>query len=95
MKALIDRTGYVSRANGRMFKRKVGASVVAVRRSGAIHALDTMDHFFLSGEMVIVGRALASSRAKERWKGRRGMETREIAPGSGWHGCSKNCTVKG
>src|SRR5512136_3401158 len=37
MKALIDRTGYVSRANGRMFKRKVGASVVAVRRSGAIH----------------------------------------------------------
>ena len=64
MVALIDRTGYVSRANGRMFKRKVGASVVAVRRSGAIHALDTMDHFFLSGEMVIVGRALAIGRAK-------------------------------
>ena len=64
MIALIDRTGYVSRANGRMFKRKVGASVVAVRRSGAIHALDTMDHFFLSGEMVIVGRALAIGRAK-------------------------------
>jgi multimeric flavodoxin WrbA len=64
MIALIDRTGYVSRANGRMFKRKVGASVVAVRRSGAIHALDTMDHFFLSGEMLIVGRALAIGRAK-------------------------------
>jgi multimeric flavodoxin WrbA len=64
MIALIDRTGYVSRANGRMFKKKVGASVVAVRRSGAIHALDTMDHFFLSGEMVIVGRALAIGRAK-------------------------------
>jgi len=64
MKALIDRTGYVSRANGRMFARKVGASVVAARRSGAIHTLDTMDHFFLSGEMVIVGRALGVGRAK-------------------------------
>src|SRR5512143_4034933 len=31
-KALIDRAGYVSRANDDMFKRKVGAAVVAVRR---------------------------------------------------------------
>ena len=75
MKALIDRTGYVSRANGRMFRKKVGASVVAVRRSGAIHTLDTMDHFFLSGEMVIVGRALAIGRAKgEVEKDAEGME---------------------
>ncbi|MCE5262187.1 MAG: flavodoxin family protein [Deltaproteobacteria bacterium] len=64
MKALIDRTGYVSRSNGRMFRKKVGASLVAVRRSGAIHALDTMDHFFLSGEMVIVGRAIGMGREK-------------------------------
>lgn len=62
MKALIDRTGYVSRSNGRMFRKKVGASVVAVRRSGAIHALDTMDHFFLGGEIVIVGRAIGMGR---------------------------------
>jgi len=58
MKALIDRTGFVSRANGRMLKNKVGAAVVAVRRSGAVHTLDTMDHFFLAGEMIIVGRAI-------------------------------------
>ncbi len=64
MKALIDRCGYVSRSNGRMFTRKVGASLVAVRRSGAIHSLDTMDHFFLSGEMIIAGRALAVGRAR-------------------------------
>jgi multimeric flavodoxin WrbA len=64
MKALIDRTGYVARSNGRMFKRKVGGSVVAVRRSGAIHTLDTMDHFFLSGEMIIVGRAIGIGREK-------------------------------
>jgi multimeric flavodoxin WrbA len=64
MIALIDRTGYVSRANGRMFRKKVGACVVAVRRSGAIRSLDTMGHFFLSGEMVMVGRAMGVGRAK-------------------------------
>lgn len=75
MEALIDRTGYVSRANGRMFRKKVGAIVVAERRSGAIHTLDTMGHFFLSGEMVIVGRALAIGRAKgEVEKDAEGME---------------------
>ena len=36
MKALIDRAGFVSMANGGMYKNKVGATVVAVRRSGAI-----------------------------------------------------------
>src|SRR4030042_4972196 len=56
MKALIDRTGFVSRANGRMFRNKVGAAVVAVRRAGAVHTLDTMGHFFLSGERISVGR---------------------------------------
>lgn len=55
MKALIDRAGYVARANGNMFARKPGATVVAVRRAGAIHALDTMNHLFLIGEMVLVG----------------------------------------
>ena len=34
MKALIDRAGYVARANSDMLKRKVGAAVVAVRRAG-------------------------------------------------------------
>lgn len=64
MKALIDRTGYVARSNGRMFRKKVGASLVAQRRSGAIHTLDTMDHFFLSGEMILVGRAIGIGREK-------------------------------
>ena len=64
MKALIDRTGYVSRSNGRMFRKKIGASVVAQRRSGAIHTLDTMDHFFLGGEMILVGRAIGIGREK-------------------------------
>jgi multimeric flavodoxin WrbA len=55
MKALIDRAGYVARANGDMFKRKVGAAVVAARRAGAIHAFDSMNHFFLIGQMLIPG----------------------------------------
>src|SRR4030042_975705 len=35
MKALIDRSGLVSTANGGMYKHKVGAAVTAVRRAGA------------------------------------------------------------
>lgn len=55
MKALIDRAGYVSRGNGNLLARKPGAAIVAVRRGGAIHAFDTINHFFLIGEMVVVG----------------------------------------
>lgn len=55
MKALIDRCGMVSRANGDIYKRKAGAAVVAVRRAGAIHTFDTMNHFFLIGQMIVVG----------------------------------------
>ena len=55
MKALIDRAGMVAIANDYMFKRKPGAAVVAVRRAGAIHAFDTMNHFFTIGQMIIPG----------------------------------------
>ena len=55
MKALIDRAGFVARANDFLFKHKVGAAVVAVRRAGATHAFDTINHFFLIGQMVVPG----------------------------------------
>jgi multimeric flavodoxin WrbA len=55
MKALIDRAGFVGRANGGMFKRKVGAAVVAVRRAGGIPTFDAINHFFLISEMIIPG----------------------------------------
>jgi multimeric flavodoxin WrbA len=55
LKALIDRTGMVSRANGDMYRRKVGAAVVARRRGGAIHAFDSINHFFTIGQMITVG----------------------------------------
>jgi len=55
IKALMDRACLVSRANGGLFRRKVGAAVVAVRRAGAIHAFDALNHFFLISEMIIPG----------------------------------------
>jgi multimeric flavodoxin WrbA len=55
MKALIDRACMVSRANNFTLRRKAGAAVVAVRRAGATHAFDTLNHFFLIGEMIVPG----------------------------------------
>jgi multimeric flavodoxin WrbA len=55
IKALIDRACMVARANQGLFCRKVGAAVVAVRRAGAIHAFDTLNHFFLISEMIVPG----------------------------------------
>ncbi len=55
MKSLIDRAGYVSRANGDLLKRKIGAGVVAVRRAGAIHTFDSINHFFLINHMIVPG----------------------------------------
>lgn len=55
IKALIDRACMVGKANGGMFRRKVGAGVVAVRRAGAIHAFDALNHFFLIMEMIVPG----------------------------------------
>jgi multimeric flavodoxin WrbA len=55
MKALIDRSGFVAKANQDMFRRKVGAGVIAVRRGGAIHAFDTLNHFFFINQMIVPG----------------------------------------
>jgi multimeric flavodoxin WrbA len=55
LKALIDRSGMTGIANGRMFRRKVGAAVVAVRRGGSIHAFNAINHFFFIEEMIVPG----------------------------------------
>lgn len=55
MKALVDRAGMVARANGDMFRLKVGAAIVAARRAGSIHAFDSLNHFFLISQMVVPG----------------------------------------
>ncbi len=55
IKALMDRACLVAKANGGIFRRKVGAAVVSVRRAGAIHAFDSLNHFFLISEMIVPG----------------------------------------
>jgi len=55
LKAFIDRTGFVARANGNFLRRKVGAAVIAVRRAGAIHAFDSINHYFLIQQMLVPG----------------------------------------
>ena len=82
IKTLIDRAGYVSRANPDILRRKIGAAIVAVRRTGAIHAFDTLNHFFLISEMIVpgssywnigIGRAIGDVKQDEE-----GMETMRI-----------------
>ena len=54
-KALIEVASYALRGSGSPLKHKVGAGVIAVRRAGAIHAFDSINHFFLINEMIIPG----------------------------------------
>jgi multimeric flavodoxin WrbA len=82
MKALMDRCGMVSRANGDLFKRKAGAAVVAARRAGAIHVFDSINHFFLIGQMIVVGSNywnIGMGREKEEVaKDEEGMQTMRV-----------------
>lgn len=55
VKALIDVAGYVTRANGHLLKRKVGAGVIAVRRGGALHTFESLNNFFLINQMIVPG----------------------------------------
>ncbi len=55
MKAFMDRAGFVAMANGCLLAGKVGAAVVAVRRGGATHVFDTMNHLFQISQMVLPG----------------------------------------
>ncbi len=55
LKALIDRAGLVARANDDMFRGKVGAAVVAVRRAGALPVFDAINRFFLISQMIVPG----------------------------------------
>lgn len=54
-KALIDRTGFVARANGDLLRGKVGAAVAAVRRAGAIHVVEGIMRMYLISHMIIPG----------------------------------------
>ncbi|MCB6202233.1 flavodoxin family protein [Extibacter muris] len=57
MQAFLERVAVVSDMNqdAELFKHKVGAAVTAVRRGGAVNAVDAMNHFFLNHEMFVAG----------------------------------------
>lgn len=55
LKALVERAGYVAIANSQAFAGKIGASVVAVRRGGATHVFDSINHMFQMSQMIIPG----------------------------------------
>jgi multimeric flavodoxin WrbA len=55
LKAFCDRAFFVARANDDLFRRKVGAAVVAVRRGGAVPAFDAINHYLLIAQMVVPG----------------------------------------
>ncbi len=71
IKALIDRAGLVAKANEEMFRRKVGAAVVAVRRAGSVHTFDGINHFFTISQMIIPGASY--------WNMGFGLEKGEVA----------------
>lgn len=55
MKAFLERAGVVVATNPGLLRHKVGASVAAVRRAGGMTTVDTMNHFMLNKEMIVVG----------------------------------------
>jgi len=55
VKGLIDRAGFVAHVNGGLFAGKLGAAVVAVRRGGATHVYDTINHMYQMSRMIMPG----------------------------------------
>lgn len=53
MKSFLDRAFYVASSNNSMFRHKVGASVVAVRRSGGIAGFDQLNKYICYSEMLM------------------------------------------
>lgn len=51
MKSFLDRVFYL--ANNGIFRHKVGAAVVAVRRSGGVTTFDQLNHYLHYAEMIL------------------------------------------
>ena len=53
--ALLDRAGYVGRANGNVFSRKLGGPIVVARRAGQNFTLAQLLFWFMIMDMVVPG----------------------------------------
>ena len=55
MMALLDRAGYVSRANGHLFSRKLGGPIAVARRAGHNFTYAQLMFWFTINDMVVPG----------------------------------------
>ncbi len=53
--ALLDRTGYVARACGNLFSRKIGGPLVVARRAGHNFTFAQLLYWYMIHEMVVPG----------------------------------------
>ena len=53
MKCFLDRAFYVAGSNGSLFRHKVGAALVVLRRSGGSATLDSLNHYIHYSEMIV------------------------------------------
>jgi multimeric flavodoxin WrbA len=53
MKCFLDRLFYVAGSNGGLFRQKIAAAVVAVRRTGGSATFDSLNHYLSYSEMII------------------------------------------
>ena len=53
MKSFLDRLFYVAGSNGGLFRQKVAAAVVSVRRTGGSATFDSLNHYLNYSEMII------------------------------------------
>jgi multimeric flavodoxin WrbA len=53
--ALLERAGYVSRANGHLFSRKIGGPVVVARRAGQNFTYAQLIYWYMINDMVVPG----------------------------------------
>ena len=89
MTAFVDRVGYVSRANGGLLARKVGAPIVVARRAGQNFTVAQLNFFFLINGMILPGASywpIAFGGAKgEALEDREGVQTIEnLAKNVAW-----------
>jgi len=53
MKSFLDRAFFVISVNNSLLRHKVGASVVACRRSGGLPTMNSLNHYILYSEMIM------------------------------------------
>ena len=53
--ALLDRAGYVSRANGNLLSRKIGGPVVVARRAGQNFTYAQLLYWYMISDMIVPG----------------------------------------